>query len=224
METKTSSAFKPEELAVFRRKNRDTGSFEEKKFPLVGGRLRLAHESGIRGITTDIIKDDGVVVIIKATVFMGKADDQRPFNAYGTSNKSRDAHLAQTLIELAETRAIARALRFAGFGVEYTGAEEMQDEKAELAHVREEEAPIPKAASPSSTASSTSTANPPATRAPAERPRPTGSAPGTGVGAKGEKICTDCGALIENKVWSYSLDYYGKPLCREDQKKHPRVK
>jgi hypothetical protein len=33
--------------------------------------------------------------------------------------------LADSLVELAETRAIARALRFGGIGVEYTGAEEV---------------------------------------------------------------------------------------------------
>ena len=37
----------------------------------------------------------------------------------------RDARLAESLIELAETRSIARALRFAGFGLEFTGAEEV---------------------------------------------------------------------------------------------------
>jgi hypothetical protein len=36
--------------------------------------------------------------------------------------------LANALVELAETRAIARALRFAGYGVEYTGFEEMPDD------------------------------------------------------------------------------------------------
>ena len=44
---------------------------------------------------------------------------------YGTANAQRDARLAESLIELAETRSIARALRFAGYGLEYTGAEEV---------------------------------------------------------------------------------------------------
>ncbi|MBF0526427.1 MAG: hypothetical protein HQK56_15195 [Deltaproteobacteria bacterium] len=37
----------------------------------------------------------------------------------------RDQKLAAAILELAETRSIARALRFAGYGVEYTGAEEI---------------------------------------------------------------------------------------------------
>ena len=41
------------------------------------------------------------------------------------ANSQRDAKLADSLVELAETRGIARALRFAGFGLEYCGAEEI---------------------------------------------------------------------------------------------------
>jgi hypothetical protein len=37
--------------------------------------------------------------------------------------------LSNAILELAETRAIARALRFAGYGVEYTGFEEVGDGK-----------------------------------------------------------------------------------------------
>ena len=37
----------------------------------------------------------------------------------------RDTRLAESLIELAEKRSIARALRFAGYGVEYAGPEEV---------------------------------------------------------------------------------------------------
>ena len=44
---------------------------------------------------------------------------------YGTANSQRDTRLAESLVELAETRSIARALRFAGFGLEFTGAEEV---------------------------------------------------------------------------------------------------
>jgi hypothetical protein len=41
------------------------------------------------------------------------------------ASASKDTRLIDSLLELAETRAIARALRFAGYGVEYTGIEEM---------------------------------------------------------------------------------------------------
>ena len=38
---------------------------------------------------------------------------------------ARDNTIAPAILELAETRAIARSLRFAGFGVEYCSAEEI---------------------------------------------------------------------------------------------------
>ena len=47
------------------------------------------------------------------------------FNRLRNSVSQRDAKLADSLVELAETRAIARALRFGGIGVEFTGAEEV---------------------------------------------------------------------------------------------------
>ena len=60
-------------------------------------------------------------MVVKAAI-----ESQRgKFNGTGTASGQRDARLADSLVELAETRAIARALRFGGIGVEYTGAEEV---------------------------------------------------------------------------------------------------
>ncbi|MBI4864269.1 MAG: hypothetical protein HY815_29030 [Candidatus Riflebacteria bacterium] len=47
------------------------------------------------------------------------------FTATGTSSAARDPKLSDSLIELAETRSVARALRFAGVGVETVGFEEL---------------------------------------------------------------------------------------------------
>jgi hypothetical protein len=33
--------------------------------------------------------------------------------------------------------------------------------------------------------------------------------------------CSDCGAVLEEKVANYSNSYFGKPLCRTCQKKQP---
>ena len=66
-------------------------------------------------------------MVIRAAV-----ESQRgKFNGTGTASAQRDARLADSLVELAETRAIARALRFGGIGVEYTGAEEVSHVAAE---------------------------------------------------------------------------------------------
>jgi aminopeptidase N len=67
-------------------------------------------------------------------VFRCSAETEKGcFVGYGTSNSQRDSRLADSLIELAETRAVARSLRFAGYGVEYTGIEE-------VLHVQDNEA------------------------------------------------------------------------------------
>lgn len=47
------------------------------------------------------------------------------FQGYGTANSQLDARFPESLIELVETRSIGRALRFAGYGLEYTDAEEV---------------------------------------------------------------------------------------------------
>ena len=41
------------------------------------------------------------------------------------ASSERDQEIAPAILELAETRAIARSLRFAGYGVEYCSAEEV---------------------------------------------------------------------------------------------------
>jgi hypothetical protein len=64
---------------------------------------------------------DGQFAIFKCSAVTNKGQ----FVGYGTANSQRDARLAESLIELAETRSVARALRFAGFGLEFTGPEEV---------------------------------------------------------------------------------------------------
>jgi hypothetical protein len=91
-------------------------------FPVVGGRLRILHENNDNlCIQTEIVKLDNDFAVVKAAVESHKGK----FNGTGTASIQRDAKLADSLVELAETRAIARALRFGGIGVEYTGAEEV---------------------------------------------------------------------------------------------------
>jgi hypothetical protein len=98
-------------------------------FPVVGGRLRLAHEENeTLSLQTELVNWDGQHAVFKCSAVTGKGQ----FIGYGTANSQRDARLAESLIELAETRSIARALRFAGYGLEFCGAEE-------ISHVSESE-------------------------------------------------------------------------------------
>ena len=92
-----------------------------KDYPVVGGRLRLAHEGKALSIETTVIKYDNTIAVIQAKVTTEKGI----FNGLGNATIQRDARLKMAILELAETRAIARALRFAGYGVEYTGFEEV---------------------------------------------------------------------------------------------------
>ena len=111
-----NSSFRKEELV----------KVQNKEYPVVGGRLRLAHEDNKQlSIETSIINYSPEVAVIQAKV----TTEQGIFNGLGNATVTRDARLKQAILELAETRAIARALRFAGYGVEYTGFEEMPDEK-----------------------------------------------------------------------------------------------
>ncbi|MFC1833635.1 hypothetical protein ACFL2Q_02730 [Thermodesulfobacteriota bacterium] len=112
----SANGFRKDEL-VTRRMNGQT-----RVFPIVGGRLRLAHEENEKlSIQTEMVQLDSELVIAKATVETGKGS----YCGTGTASAQRDARLADSLVELAETRAIARALRFGGFGMEYCGAEEV---------------------------------------------------------------------------------------------------
>ena len=93
-----------------------------KVFPVVGARLRLAHEENQNlSLQTKLVSWNGQCAVFKCRAITGKGQ----FVGYGTANSQRDADFAESLVEVAETRSIARALRFAGFGLEYCGAEEV---------------------------------------------------------------------------------------------------
>jgi len=115
---KINSQFRSDEVVVIRGQN----------YPKVGGRLRLAHESNESlNITTEIVQYDGKIAVIKAVCNTAKGS----FSGLGMAGVERDVKLASAILELAETRAIARSLRFAGYGVEFTGAEEMSHLEAQ---------------------------------------------------------------------------------------------
>jgi hypothetical protein len=115
-----TNGFREDELAS--RRVKVNGEWQTRIFPVVGGRLRLAHEENQSlNVQTEMVSWDGQFAIFKCCAGTTKGQ----FVGYGTANSQRDAKLADSLVELAETRAIARALRFAGFGLEFTSAEEV---------------------------------------------------------------------------------------------------
>ena len=91
-------------------------------FPKIGGRLRLAHEENDQlSISTEIVRYDEATAVVRATTTTMKGS----FPGFGMASVERDHSIAPAILELAETRAIARSLRFAGYGVEYCSAEEV---------------------------------------------------------------------------------------------------
>src|SRR5208283_5860594 len=116
----STNGFREEELVS--RRVKIGNEWQTKIFPIVAGRLRLAHEENQNlSLQTELINWDGQYAVFKCCAVTGKGQ----FIGYGTANNQRDERLAESLVELAETRSIARALRFAGYGMEYTGAEEV---------------------------------------------------------------------------------------------------
>src|SRR5208283_516863 len=116
----STNGFREEELVS--RRVKIGNEWQTKIFPIVAGRLRLAHEENQNlSLQTEMVNWDGQYAVFKCCAVTGKGQ----FIGYGTANNQRDERLAESLVELAETRSIARALRFAGYGMEYTGAEEV---------------------------------------------------------------------------------------------------
>jgi len=110
------------ESELIHRKVKVDNEWQTRTFPAVGGRLRLAHEQNDSlSLQTEMVNWDGEYAVFKCCAVTGKGQ----YIGYGTANSQRDAKLADSLVELAETRSIARALRFAGFGLEFTSAEEV---------------------------------------------------------------------------------------------------
>jgi len=119
---KNNNLFREDEIVIMSHVDKRTGEVVTRPYPKVGGRLRLAHEeNGNLNISTEIIRYEENVAVVRALATTKKGY----FNGLGMASLERDQQIAPAILELAETRAIARALRFAGYGVEYCSAEEV---------------------------------------------------------------------------------------------------
>src|SRR6056297_1444450 len=122
MTEKIKSQFREDEVAIIKHWNKQKGEYVSNVYPKVGGRLRLAHEANDAiNIETEIYRYDENLAVVIATVKTMSGQ----FTGIGMSSVERDKKIAPAILELAETRGIARALRFAGYGVEYCSAEEV---------------------------------------------------------------------------------------------------
>lgn len=112
-----------------------------KQYVSVGPKLRVLREHfPLAAIRTEVLDGytqvDGVAV--RAIISCG----ERSATAIGTSTLTGDKGFGDSLFELAETRALARALRFFGIGVDSTGAEEVQGRPPIADRQRDEPAPV----------------------------------------------------------------------------------
>ena len=119
---KINQQFRDDEIANIRRWDKERNEYTYSPFPKIAGRLRLAHEANeTLSIETEIIRYDEKIAVVVAVSKTSKGS----FKGIGMASIERDQKLAHAILELAETRSIARSLRFAGYGIEYTSAEEM---------------------------------------------------------------------------------------------------
>lgn len=122
MQEQTKQQFREDEVALIRYWDKKTEDWVTNVYPKIGGRLRLAHDENQElNIETEIYKYDENIAVVIASC----KTDRGNFKGIGMSSVGRDEKIAPAILELAETRAISRSLRFAGYGVEYCSAEEV---------------------------------------------------------------------------------------------------
>ena len=122
MQQQSQQPFREDEIITMVHWDKQTGAEITTPYPKIGGRLRIAHENNDQlSITSKVFSYDGQVAVVVATT----TTDKGSYNGVGMASVERDQKIAPAILELAESRAIARSLRFCGIGVEYCGAEEI---------------------------------------------------------------------------------------------------
>jgi hypothetical protein len=122
MQQESQQQFREDEIITMVHWDKQIGVQVTTPYPKIGGRLRIAHENNDQlSITSKVFSYDGQVAVVVATT----TTDKGSYNGVGMASVERDKKIAPAILELAESRAIARSLRFCGIGVEYCGAEEI---------------------------------------------------------------------------------------------------
>jgi len=183
------------ESELIHRKVKVDNEWQTRTFPVVGGRLRLAHEQNDSlSLQTEMVNWDGEYAVFKCCAVTGKGQ----YIGYGTANSQRDAKLADSLVELAETRSIARALRFAGFGLEFCGAEEISHIAAAEPEKEQNPSKAPAPAFPEDNGNGKLAA-----KAPSGAPAETGSKPQRcGIGQATQAQCRALYALTKRAQYT----------------------
>lgn len=116
-------------------------NIQGKDFITFPGLLAEAHAQGLVAIDTNLINDDLNNPVVKATVAMKDPNagpgpsGVKSFTGYGDANANNVAKkVAGALLRMAETRAVARALRFA-CNIDMTALEELGGDGADIPDV-----------------------------------------------------------------------------------------
>jgi len=126
MQQELQHQFRPDEIITMVHWDKQIGVQVTTPYPKIGGRLRIAHENNAQlSITSKVFSYDGQVAVVVATT----TTDKGSYNGVGMASVERDKKIAPAILELAESRAIARSLRFCGIGVEYYGITEQHIKK-----------------------------------------------------------------------------------------------
>lgn len=108
------------------------------EFPKIAGRLRLLHETSEHvEVQSQILTDTEIRAVVKSTV----KSDGGLFEGIGSANADEDTDFLGCLVELAQTRSLSRALRWAGYGLDSCGIEEIRKPLGHEKPSRSETAP-----------------------------------------------------------------------------------
>ena len=116
-----ANGFREDELVS--RKVKINGEWQTRTFPVVGGRLALSPRAKRQAEPANQAGELGWSICGLSSAALSPAKG----SSYGYWHRQQPKRCptCRKPVELAETRSIARALRFAGFGLEFTGAEEV---------------------------------------------------------------------------------------------------
>lgn len=105
-----------------------------KDFITFPGLLQEAHAQGLQSIYTELVNSDTKNPIVKATVTILVDGKNKTFTGYGDANENNVAKkVAGALLRMAETRSIARALRFA-CNIDMAALEELGSDDDVISH------------------------------------------------------------------------------------------
>jgi len=105
-----------------------------KDFITFPGLLAEAHAQGLQSIQTELVNTDLKSPVVKATVILTDGKITKTFTGYGDANENNVAKkVVGALLRMAETRSIARALRFA-CNIDMAALEELSSDDDVINH------------------------------------------------------------------------------------------